>query len=247
MYCLTHVLVIGKIRFSSSETVQYHRYMEILAIIPARGGSKGVPRKNVKMLGGKPLIAHIIETVKSVSGISRVIVSTEDTEIADVARQYGAEVPFVRPMTLAEDDVATLPVLQHTLEVLGESEGYRPDAVLLVYPTSPLLRPSRIDEAISIMVGKDADSVISGTYTGGHYWIEGDGKWQRLYPTDLKNRQYTKKLFKENGAIYLNKTEVLEDGIVAEFAEVLIMDEGENIDIDTLAQFAEAEKIFENK
>ena len=112
---------------------------KIIAIIPARGGSKGIPRKNIKDLAGKPMISYIIESVKNIPDIERVIVTTEDDEIAEVAKKYGAEVPFKRPAELAEDEVATLPVLQHALEYLEKEEKYIPDYVLLVYPTSPLL------------------------------------------------------------------------------------------------------------
>lgn len=213
---------------------------QVLAIIPARGGSKGVPRKNVKSLAGKPLIAHIIETAKAARGVDRVLVSTEDTEIAAVARQYGADVPFIRPAELAHDETPTLPVLQHAVAWLANHEAYHPEYVLLVYPTSPLLRAARIEEAIALSRTTGADSVISGTLDKGHFWIEADGLWQRLYPTKLENRQRSRPAFRENGAIYLTRTSVLATQVVADRAAVLLMGADENVDIDTPEDFVRA-------
>jgi len=103
---------------------------KIIAIIPARGGSKGLPGKNIIPLGGKPLIAHSIETAKKSKLIERVIVTTDDEEIADVAREYGAEVPFIRPAELAQDDTPPDPVLKHTLQFLEEKEGIKPEIIV---------------------------------------------------------------------------------------------------------------------
>jgi CMP-N-acetylneuraminic acid synthetase len=171
---------------------------KVVAIIPARGGSKGIPRKNIKLLAGKPMIAYCIEAALA-AGVDRVIVSTEDAEIAEVAQKYGAEVPWLRPLELAADDVPTLPVLQHALGEL-QKEAYVPDYVLLMYPTSPLLTTQRIREAVALAEATNADSIVSGTYDKGHYWNEDGGVWKRFFPLDLANRQQSKPLFKENGA-----------------------------------------------
>lgn len=220
---------------------------KIVAIIPARGGSKGIPRKNIKDLAGKPMIAYIIESVKKVPDIERVIITTEDDEIAQVAKKYGAEVPFKRPTELAEDEVATLPVLQHALEYLEKEEKYVPDYVLLVYPTSPLLSSKRIQEAVDICKKRNSDSVVSGIYDKGHYWIEVEGGWERVYPKKLENRQWSKPLFKENGAIYLSKSEVLKKQLVADKADILIMNADENVDVDHIEDFEKVQKILESK
>lgn len=214
---------------------------KIIAIIPARGGSKGVPRKNIKLLAGHPMIGYIIASVKKVKGIDRVIVSTEDKEIAEVAKKCGAEVPFIRPMELATDEVATLPVLQHAVKELKRKEGYDPDYVLLVYPTSPLLKTERIQQAVDMALANDADSVVSGTYDKGHFWVEVEGGYERLYPRKLENRQMTKPLFKENGAIYLTRASILMRQVVADRMLPFIMDNDENIDIDYLEDFNRAE------
>jgi CMP-N-acetylneuraminic acid synthetase len=193
------------------------------------------------------MIAYIIETVKKVKGIDRVIVTTEDQEIAEVSKQYGAEVPFIRPAELATDEVVTLPVLQHAIRVLQEQENYHPEYVLLVYATSPLLPTERIQQAVDLVLATEADSVISGTMDRGHYWREVEGGWERLYPLKLDNRQRTIPLFKENGAIYLTKTDVLLKQIVADKALPLIMEPGENIDVDEPSDFARVEKILLNQ
>ncbi len=217
---------------------------KIAVVIPARGGSKGIPRKNIKLLAGKPMIAYIIESAKKVKGIDRVIVSTEDKEIAEVAKKYGAEVPFIRPMELATDEVATLPVLQHAIKELKSKEGYIPDYVLLVYPTSPLLKSERIQQAVNMALEHDADSVVSGTYDKGHYWVEVEGGYERLYPRKLENRQLTKPLFKENGAIYLTRTNILMRQVVADKILPLFMNSDENVDVDDMADFNRVEGIL---
>src|SRR3989344_1132419 len=119
---------------------------KILAIIPARGGSKGIPGKNIKLLAGKPLIAHSIEAARNSRFINRVIVSTDDEHIANAARKYGAEI-IMRPKELAEDKTPMDPVLQHAVEFL-EKENYIPEAVMLLQPTSPLRTTEHINEAI---------------------------------------------------------------------------------------------------
>jgi len=183
--------------------------MNIVAIIPARGGSKGIPGKNIKELCGKPLITYIIETALKVEELDRVIVSTEDKEIAEVAKKCGAEVPFMRPEGLARDETPTLPVLQHAVKYIEENENYMPDIVVLLYATSPLLKAERVSEALEMLKEGEFDSVLSVEEDKGHYWIEKDGKHARLYPKDPKNRQFEKPLLKENGAIYVYKRDVL--------------------------------------
>ena len=219
---------------------------KIVAIIPAKGISKRLPQKNIKNLAGKPMIAYIIETSLKVKALDRVIVSTESEEIANIARSCGAEVPFLRPEELTKDDVTALSVLQHALKEL-KKENYVPDYVLLVYPCSPLLKPERIEEAINMALEKDSDSVISGTYDKGHYWIEVEGGCQRIYPIKQVNEQYQIPMIKENGAIYLTKTEILKKQYVADKADVLIMKRDENIDINYPKDFKRVEEILLKK
>lgn len=132
----------------------------ILALIPARGGSKGIPRKNIKPFAGYPLIAWSIAAGLQAKSVSRVIVSTDDEEIAAVARQYGADVPFLRPSELAQDRTLDLPVFEHALKWLEEIEGYKPEIVVQLRPTSPVRPRDMVDSAVRILVeNPDADSV----------------------------------------------------------------------------------------
>ncbi|MEA3272489.1 MAG: acylneuraminate cytidylyltransferase family protein [Patescibacteria group bacterium] len=136
--------------------------MKILAVIMARGGSKGLPGKNIKPLLGKPLLAYTIEEAKKSKYINRIVLSTDYEDIAEVGRQYGAEVPFMRPAELAEDHVLDFPVLKHAVEWLEENENYKPDIILLLVPTAPLKKAEHIDHGIKIMIDNpDADSVRS--------------------------------------------------------------------------------------
>jgi len=213
--------------------------LNIVAIIPARGGSKGVPRKNIKPLCGRPLISYIIDTALETKEIDRVIVSTEDPEIARVSAEYGAEIPFIRPEKLAKDETPTLPVLQHAVKYMEDTEGYSPDAVLLVYPTSPLLRSKRLSETIKIYKGGNYDSVISVTEDLSHYWIKRNNSFERFYPEIITNRQYAVPLYKENGAVYLTSRQVIMDEceVVGSNVSFLIMDDRESVDIDDFFDF----------
>jgi N-acylneuraminate cytidylyltransferase len=134
----------------------------VVALIPARGGSKGVPRKNIRPLAGKPLIAYAIETARASQLIERVVVSTDDAEIADVARRYGADVPFMRPAELARDDSPEWLTWQHAVRTLQASEGGRSiDAFVCVSPTSPLRAVQDVDACIQMLLDTDSDMVIT--------------------------------------------------------------------------------------
>jgi CMP-N,N'-diacetyllegionaminic acid synthase len=217
----------------------------ICAIIPAKGRSTRVPGKNLKDLCGKPMLAYILETAKSATGVDRVIVSTDSEEVKKVAEQYGADVPFIRPASLTEDQVTTREVLQHALDELARIEGYVPDYVLLLYPTSPLLRKERIEEAIEIAIRKDSDSVVSGSLDKGHYWIEVEGGWVRLYPQKQVNSQWQIPLFVENGAIYLTKSHIMKKQYVADKADIVLMDPDENVDVDYPEDFEKVERMLQ--
>jgi len=125
---------------------------ETIAVIPARGGSRGIPRKNIARLAGKPLIAYSIKYSLDCPQIARTIVSTDDSEIADIARKHGAEVPFLRPPELARDDTPDYPVFTHVLEWLREHENYTPELVVHLRPTSPLRPPGLIEKAVAMMM-----------------------------------------------------------------------------------------------
>ena len=148
--------------------------MKVLGIIPARGGSKRIPKKNIRILAGKPLISHTIEAALKSKHINRLIVSTDDDEIARVAEKFGAEVPFLRPASLAQDDTPDQPVFQHALEALKEQDNYEPDIVLHLRPTTPLKTPQTIDKVIEKMRETKADIVRTMTPVEGvhhPYWM----------------------------------------------------------------------------
>jgi CMP-N,N'-diacetyllegionaminic acid synthase len=135
---------------------------KVLAVIPARGGSKGIPRKNLALFRGEPLVVHSVRHALQAATVTRVVVSTDDPEIAEVARRAGAEVPFLRPAELAGDQVLDLPVFAHVLDELARREGYAADAVVHLRPTAPHRRPEWIDEAVAALFADPrADSVRS--------------------------------------------------------------------------------------
>lgn len=136
------------------------RTHDVLAIIPARGGSKSIPHKNIKLLNGIPLIAYSIAAGLQAQNVNRVIVSTDDKKIADIARHYGAEVPFIRPAQFAHDQTTDLPVFLHALSWLAKNEQYEPDMIVQLRPTSPIRPPDCVDTAINILISNsNADSV----------------------------------------------------------------------------------------
>ena len=163
--------------------------MNILALIPARGGSKGVPRKNIKLLGGEPLIAYTIREARKSRYITRVVVSTEDEEIARIAREHGAELPFMRPAELAADDVLDLPVFQHCLHWLRENQGYSPDIVVHLRPTAPLRTVFHIDKAIELFFAAPETDCVRSVSPAGEQplkmWRVKDGLLIPYIPTDI--------------------------------------------------------------
>jgi YrbI family 3-deoxy-D-manno-octulosonate 8-phosphate phosphatase len=140
---------------------------EVLAIIPARGGSKGIPRKNIRLFAGYPLIAYSIAAGLQAATVTRTIVSTDDEEIAAVARQFGAETPFMRPKELAQDKTTDLPVFQHALRWLAEHEGYRPDVVVQLRPTSPIRPRDCVDRAVRLLLDHEDADCVRGVVPAG--------------------------------------------------------------------------------
>ncbi|MAZ43686.1 MAG: hypothetical protein CMF48_00710 [Legionellales bacterium] len=212
----------------------------VVAIIPARGGSKGIPRKNLQHLGGHPLISHIINTALKCKTISRVIVSTEDEEIAQTAKHYGAEVPFKRPESLAGDTVLTVPVLLHAAQWLLENSQWKPDIIVLLYPTSPLLKANVIDEGISILLNDpQTDSVASFCLDDKYHWQLESNSLQRVYPDKIMRRQDMSPLLIENGALYITRYEkMLEtDSYIGGRVKPVLMNSKDSWDIDETSDF----------
>ena len=194
--------------------------MKVLGVVTARGGSKGIPGKNLKRLAGQPLIWHTLQSAAAAGSFDRVIVSTDDHAIANFARVHGCEVPFMRPAELADDDTPHLPVLQHAVAWLKEQEGYRPDAVMILQPTSPLRRAEDIREAIGLLETSGADSVLTVSAVSTHVHplrmlrVAEDGT-ARLYVSGapvsrrVNRRQDLPPAWLMNGQIYVFRTGVL--------------------------------------
>ena len=154
--------------------------MHVFGIIGARGGSKALPKKNIAPLGGKPLIAWTIEAAVRSRTITRTVVPTDDAEIAKAAERYGAEVPFRRPEELAEDATPGPAVVLHVVRWLDQHEGYRPDLVVYLQPTSPLRVPEDIDAAVALLVEREADAVVGVCPVQRHPYLDENDRWRWL-------------------------------------------------------------------
>lgn len=224
---------------------------KILAVIPARGGSKGIPRKNIKELGGKPLIAWTIECAKKSAYIDRAIISTEDEEIAEVARKWGGDVPFMRPIELAQDDTPGVMPVIHAVDALP---GY--DYVVLLQVTSPFRTAEDIDGTIKKCLDADADTCVSVTEAeSSPYWMYRLGTDDRLNPlldADMgKNyqRQKLPMVYQLNGAVYVVKRDVLvqKKKFVDQNTIGYLMNKNHSLDIDNIQDFMLAEIVIKNK
>lgn len=190
----------------------------ILGFIPARGGSKGIPGKNTIDVAGKPLIAWTIEAARESGIFDRVVVSTDSDDIATVAAAYGAEIPCRRPADLSGDEASVTSAALHMLAVLRQQDGYQPDYVVLLQPTSPLRTPEDIREAWKIAEAQDAEGIVSVTPAEGHpLWLMTMDERDRLqlFFSDTgksSRRQDQPELYAPNGAVFLVKTSVLLSG-----------------------------------
>jgi len=223
--------------------------MDVLAIIPARGGSKGIPRKNLRELAGKPLVAWSIEAALGSGRIARTVVSTDDGEIASVARAAGAEV-VDRPAELARDDSPTEPCMLHALDAL-KTEGWEPELVVLLQPTSPLRRPGLIDECIDRLLSANADSLLTVCENHPFIWRRRGGRVRADYDyarrprrQDIKDEE---RLYRENGSVYVTRREILlgERNRLGGRIEMFPMDPEESAEIDGEFDFFLIERIIE--
>jgi CMP-N,N'-diacetyllegionaminic acid synthase len=213
---------------------------DLLAIIPARGGSRGVPRKNIQMVAGRPLIAWTIDAARSASVVTRIVVSTDSDEIADVARRSGAEVPLMRPRELAEDDTPGIAPVLHTVEWLRHHECYEPLHVVVLQPTSPLRSAADIDAAMALRTRRDAAAVVSVCPTPHHpAWtksIDAEGYLTNLGGSDdTTPRQQLAPAYVLNGAIYLIRRDVLLErrSLYADRTCAYVMPIERSLDIDS--------------
>ena len=227
--------------------------MRILGLIPARGGSKGVPRKNIKPLAGKPLLAYTAEVALKVPSLSSVILSTDDPEIAEIGKQLGLNVPFLRPSELAEDTTPTLPVVQHALNYLT-TVGEEFDAVCLLQPTNPLRKHEDIEACIQKFIAGNYDSLFSMLEIP----LEHNPYWAFLEDNDgflhlatggtepVSRRQLLPKAFFREGSIYLSKTKVImqKNSLFGERVGGYLIKAECPINIDTEADWEKAETYF---
>jgi CMP-N,N'-diacetyllegionaminic acid synthase len=224
----------------------------IVALILARGGSKRLPRKNIRDLVGKPLIAYTIDAAKDATSLSRMIVSTDDPEIAYVATINGAEVPFLRPSIIAGDSSPAIDALFHAVEWL-EREGPRVDAVVLLQPTSPLRQGRHIDEAVELFRATGADTVTAVSPAPVHpFWCwKPEGVEIHPYFSSAHvgmPREALPPALVENGAVYVIRRELLSTGsIYGKRVAGYLMDASEAIDIDTIDDFERAELLLRRR
>ncbi|MEM6718805.1 MAG: acylneuraminate cytidylyltransferase family protein [Bacteroidota bacterium] len=226
--------------------------MNILAVIPARGGSKGVPGKNKKLLHGKPLIQYSIDAALQSKYISEVLVTTDDAEIIEIAKSLGANVPFVRPPHLAEDTTPTLPVIQHAVSFL-QDEGKQFDAICLLQPTSPFRPEGFLDRALETFQEKQTDSLVSVLEVphqyNPHWTFEANEQGILQIATGEKNiitrRQELPKAYHRDGSIYITKTKVLmeENSLYGNSLSYIVSDKKYYVNIDTLEDWEKATEL----
>jgi CMP-N-acetylneuraminic acid synthetase len=226
----------------------------ILALIPARGGSKGVPRKNLRLLHGQPLIAHSIRTGLSCPSISEVVVTTEDEEIANVARSFGAAIPFMRPRSLASDETAMEPVIQHAITELEALRQVRVDVVVLLVPTNPFRTADDVEAGIKILLETGADSVVSLVEEDYPIaWLQTivDGKVLPRFPdcNEVHRRQEAPKVFKRNDGFFIFTRETIMDRGVVQGPDTrpYMMEPLCSIDIDNEWDFHLAELLISER
>jgi len=228
--------------------------VRVLGLITARGGSKGVPRKNIRPLCGKPLLAYTAETALQAKNLARVVLSTEDEEIAEVGRNCGLAVPFMRPVELASDSTPSLAVVEHALLTLEESGEFF-DAVCLLQPTNPLRRSSDIDACVNLLSASDADSVVSLLPVPHEYnphwvyWMKGNGEGSHLTlvtgeTSPISRRQDLPPAFHRDGSVYVTRrdTVINKESLYGEHLLGYVIDPQFSANIDTEADWETVEK-----
>jgi CMP-N,N'-diacetyllegionaminic acid synthase len=222
----------------------------VLGIVPARGGSKGLPGKNVRPLAGRPLIDYTARAAIESGVLDRTILSTDSAEIADAGRRAGLEVPFLRPAALAQDDSPMLPVLQHAIGALA-AEGWVADVIVLLQPTSPLRRPSHIRDVVTLLRDTGADSVVTVVEVPRHlspdYVMRIDEGVLRPFLPDggrVTRRQDARQAYSRDGTAYACWRTTIErfGSIYGERCQPLIVDAAESLSIDSPDDWAAAER-----
>lgn len=230
--------------------------MKILGFVPARSGSKGIPKKNIYPLDGKPLITYTLEESLK-SRINRLIVSTDSQEIAEISKKFGAEVPFLRPDELAGDDSTVEEAIGYTLDRFKKEEGYEPDIIVLLQPTSPLRKVKHIDESIAILLKNNADSVVSVSNPMEHpadmvFWDKNGAMhflMEKIITLGKTQRQNYPKCYFLNGAVYTftYKNFVENESRFGEKTIPYMMPQVASIDIDSMDNLYIAESLIMRK
>ena len=232
---------------------------EVLVLIPARGGSKGIPRKNIRLFAGYPLIAYSIAAAIQAETVTRVIVSTDDQEIAGVARNYGAETPFVRPAELAADRTTDLPVFQHALKWLAENENYHPEIILHLHATSPVRPRGFIDQAVNLLrehpEAECVRSVVSPGQNPYKMW-QIDSQSGRMLPLMIipgiaepynTPRQLLPAVYLQTGHVNaIRPAAILQGSMTGKVILPLAIEASYEVDMDTLADWARGEWMVAN-
>jgi len=225
----------------------------VLAIVPARGGSKGVPGKNVRRLGGRTLLEYTAAAARDAAVIDRIVVSTDSEDVAAAGRAAGLEVPFLRPAALAQDDTPMLPVIRHAIDEVTRA-GWTPELVVLLQPTSPLRRPDHVARAVDLLRSSGADSVVTVVEVPKHlspdYVMRIDAGVLRPFLPEgerVTRRQDVRPAYSRDGTVYAFRRDTLDrcGSIYGDDCRLLIIDARESLSIDTPEDWAAAEKILE--
>ena len=232
--------------------------MNIIAIIPARGGSKRLPGKNIKRLNGRPLISYTICAALECNSIDKVICSTDDEQIAEIAQNEGADVPFLRPKHLSTDLARTAPVIEHAVNYLEIQEGKKVDVVLTLQPTSPLRSSSHIEQSLALFFKDKYDSVVSVKSGYPPWWMLKIEKGRAKPLLSLEgsvnpyniDRQDLPSTYEINGAIYITNRSFLmncSSVVNRHNCGAFIMDQESSVDIDTMTDFMLAKEILKSR
>jgi len=220
--------------------------MNVIGVVPARGGSKTIPRKNVRPLAGKPLIQYTVEEAKKSKYLDRILVSTDDFEIAAISRDVGAEV-ILRPSELATDTSPTEDALIHVVETLRKNEGYETDIVVTLEPTSPLRTAELVDRCVETLFQTDADSVITVSETRECLGRVVGGRFEFMLKDQPRRRQDREPLYKESSTVYVTRVESLLrlKSVLGERLYAVITRDDEAVDINTPLDFVMAEAVIQ--
>lgn len=225
----------------------------VLALVPARAGSKGLPGKNTRLLHGKPLLAYAADAARQSGVVDRIVLSTDEESVAEVGRRWGLETPFLRPAELAGDEAPMLPVIEHAIAALAHS-GWTAEVIVLLQPTSPLRRPEHIRRSLDLLRASGADSVVSVVELPRHLSpdyvmrLEGE-RLVSFLPDGLRvtRRQDARRAFVRDGTVYTcwRRTVVEQGSLYGKDCRPMVLSMSESLTIDTPEDWAEAERRVE--